>query len=162
MSQDPTQMIDTTEIREGDILLAEAQTKSESAAEVAGLLREELLRLGREPPTPQELAARRALLLGSYGRQGETTGALAALVASTWVRGQPLSDLARYGERVLAVTPQQVGAWAAARWTPQVLRTVIAGDTQAAAPGLKPLLQAGDAWSGPLSQVDFDRATLVR
>lgn len=148
--------------REGGILLAEAQTKSESAAEVAGLLREELLRLGREPPTPQELAARRALLLGSYGRQGETTGALASLVASTWVRGQPLSDLARYGERVLAVTPQQVGDWAAARWTPQVLRTVIAGDAQAAAQGLKPLLQAGDAWSGPLSQVDFDRATLVR
>ena len=148
--------------REGGILLAEAQTKSESAAEVAGLLREELLRLGREPPTPQELAARRALLLGSYGRQGETTGALASLVASTWVRGQPLSDLARYGERVLAVTPQQVGAWAAAHWTPQVLRTVIAGDTQAAATGLEPLLRAGDAWSGPLSQVDFDRATLVR
>lgn len=147
--------------RAGGMLLAEAQTKSASAGEVVGLMREELLRMGREPPAQPELDARRAMLLGSYGRQGETTSSLAGLVAATWVRGQPLADIARYSERLLAVTPTQVGEWAAARWTPQALRMVVAGDGTAAAAGLEPWLKGAQAWAGKRERLDFDRPGLV-
>jgi zinc protease len=95
-------------------------------------MRAELLRLGEAPPEPDELAARKALMLGSFARRFETTSGLAALLATQVAQGRPLAALARYGDEVQAVSPEQVRDFAARHWVADTLHGVIVGDTRAA------------------------------
>ncbi|MEF7617073.1 pitrilysin family protein [Aquincola sp. MAHUQ-54] len=117
---------------EGGAWQASAQTDHRNAAQVAGLLRDEVLRLGQAPPSAEELAARQATLVGSFSRRLETNGGVASLVAGQWAQGRPLADLANYVPEILAVTPAQVRDFAVRRWKAQDLRTVVVGDVRAA------------------------------
>ena len=65
----------------GDRFVASAQTKNESAAEVATLLQSELKRLGTEPVQGDELKSRQAVLTGGYARSLETNRGLVAQIA---------------------------------------------------------------------------------
>jgi zinc protease len=58
--------------REPGPFYASAQTKNESAAEVAGLIETELQRLVKEPVKGEELKSRQAVLTGQYARELET------------------------------------------------------------------------------------------
>lgn len=113
---------------EGGMFSASAQTQHATAREVAALMREQILRLAREEPPAEELAARKASLVGGFARQLETTAGLAAQVASQHFQGRPLAELARYADEVMAVTPAQVRAFAERHWVAERLSTVIAGD----------------------------------
>lgn len=138
----------------------QAQTKHPSAAEVAALMREQLLRIAREPAPAAELEARKAALIGGFANRLQTTAGLAGLVAAQVVRGREPEELARRVEQIRAVTPEQVRDFAARHWKPELLRTTIAGDWAAAGDGAKAL---GD---GLLrihkSQLDLDRPELRR
>lgn len=112
----------------GGMFTASAQTQHSTAREVAELMREQVLRVAREEAPAEELAARKASLVGGFARQLQTTAGLAAQVASQHFQGQPLADLARYADQVMAVTPAQVRAFAARHWVADRLTTVIAGD----------------------------------
>lgn len=145
---------------------AETQTKHPSAAQVLALMRGEMLRLADAPPTPEELAARQATLVGSFARRLETTGGLASLAIAQLVQGRPLEDLGRTVDEVMAVTPGQVQSFARTHWKPGTLRSVIAGDLKAAGDSVAPLL-APDAPGGParkleLEALDLDRPNLQR
>ena len=145
---------------------AETQTNHPTAAQVLQLMRGEMLRLAESPPSAEELAARQATLVGSFARRLETTGGLASLAISQLVQGRPLEDLGRTVDEVMAVTPEQVQAFAKAHWKPGSLRGVIAGDLKAAGESLAPLL-APDAPGGParrlgLEALDLDRPNLQR
>lgn len=119
----------------GGLLTLSAQTQAQSAAEVAALLRDELLSLSSAPVPADELLARQLGLIGDFGRQLETTEELAALTADQLERGQPLADLALLADELKAVTADQLQAFAQRYWPAPAVRSVVVGD----------LAQAGEA-----------------
>jgi zinc protease len=116
----------------GGMWSASAQTQNSTAAQVLQVMREEVVRLGREAPGAQELEARKATLTGAFARRLETVGGLAATVSAQVSQDRPLAELRGFVEEITAVTPQQVQGFAQKYWTPQSLRGVIAGDLKAA------------------------------
>lgn len=137
---------------EAGLWTAGAQTDHRNVAQVAALMRDEVLRLASAPPTADELAARQAALTGGFARRLETNGGVAALVAGQWTQGRPLAELQRYVPEILAVTPAEVQAFARERWPADALRTVVVGDPQAA-PEAFAALGAGDAGGGDTGAV---------
>ena len=114
--------------RQGGSLGGSAQTKNPSAVEVAGLLLAEFDRLGATAPGDDELTARKATLSGNFGFSLETTRGLLGQVAELAVYGLPLDELARYLDKVQAVTGEQVRDFARAHLGKDATTIVIAGD----------------------------------
>lgn len=141
---------------EGGVLVTSTQTNHRSAAEVEQVMREEILRLAREAPTPAELAARQAGLVGGFARQLDTTAGLASLVIDRVERQRALNDVGDVVPAVLAVTAADVQNFAARHWSAAQLRTVIVGDLEAAGSALS----RDDAWVGSARQLRLDVATL--
>lgn len=141
---------------EGGVLVTSTQTSHRSAAEVEQVMREEILRLAREAPTPTELAARQAGLVGGFARQLDTTAGLASLVIDRVERQRPLNEVGDVVPAVLAVTAQEVQDFAARYWHAAQLRTVIVGDLEAAGTALS----RDGAWVGSARQLRLDAATL--
>ena len=121
----------------GGFLRAGTQTNHPTAAQVVSLIQGEIVRMGQANPTPDELSARQATLIGNFGRQIETTAGLATTVLNQVERGRPLSDLQKLAPDVLAVTAEQVKDFAARHWQADQLRTVVVGDLAAAGDVLK-------------------------
>jgi zinc protease len=99
--------------RGGGAFIASAQTKNESAAEVAGLLRSELKRLGTEPVQGDELKSRQAVLTGGYARNLETNRGLVAQIASLATYDRPLDTVNKFIPTINAITAADVSAFAA-------------------------------------------------
>jgi zinc protease len=76
--------------------LARAQTKNESAAEVAELLVAEVQRLADAVVAPEELTPRRSSMTGNFGRSLETTSGLASALGQLYTYGVPTSELNAY------------------------------------------------------------------
>jgi zinc protease len=114
--------------RDGGLWLGSAQTKNPSAPQVVELMLGEFSRLGSTPVPADELAARKATLVGGYGRSLETTAGLAAQVGDLAVYGIDLGEIGRYVERVQAVTPTQVQAYAAQHLGADGTHVVVVGD----------------------------------
>ena len=108
--------------------IGQAQTKNPSAAQVVDLMLGEFDRLGRTPVPAAELAARKATLIGSYGRSLETTAGLARQLEQLATYDVDLAEIGRYIDRVQAVTPAQVKAYAAAHLDAASSHVVAVGD----------------------------------
>ena len=128
--------------RAGGALRLVVQTKNESAAEVAGLLHAELDRLATTPVGDDELAARKAALIGGFSRSVETTAGLASAVRSLIVAGLPGADLRTRIEAIDAVTAADVQRYAAANLAPARRRVVVAGEAARFSDALKSLAPA--------------------
>jgi len=89
-----------------------AQTKNESAAEVASLMRTELQRLVTDPVKGEELKSRQAVLTGRYARELETNAGLATEIAKLAAYDLPLDTLNKYIPSIDAVTTEAVTAFA--------------------------------------------------
>ncbi len=139
----------------GGMLMATAMTRHASAAQVLALMRGELLRLADAPPSPAELAARQAALLGSFARRLDSTAGIAALVEAQWQQRRPIDELARRSEQVLAVTPAQVQAFARRHWSADRLRAVVAGDLAAGGDALATAYPKAPRL--PLAGLDLER-----
>jgi zinc protease len=87
---------------------ASAQTKNESAAEVAKLLIGELKRLGTDPVEGEELKSRQAVLTGSYARSLETNEGFADNLALLATYNLPLDQLNQFIPKINAVTTKDV------------------------------------------------------
>ena len=129
--------------REGGVLRAVVQTKNESAAEVAALMQAEFDKLAALPVGDDELAARKATLIGDFSRSVETTAGLAAAVKSLVVAGRPIADLRTRIDAIGAVSATDVQRFAAAHLGAANRRVAVAGEAtrfaealKAAAPGL--------------------------
>jgi zinc protease len=107
-----------------------AQTKNESAVEVAELMLAELERLGAAPLPEAELQPRRANLIGEYGRALETTEGLAAQTASLALYGAPFTEINDYIKNVQAVTETDVRRFAAERLKAADASLIIVGDAR--------------------------------
>jgi len=114
--------------RDEGIFEASAQTKNASADTVAGLLLTEVKRLGAEPASVPELTARKAALIGEFGRTADTGAGLAGLLAADAIYGVELGEIGRYAAKVEAVSPDEARAAALKLADPNQLDVVVAGD----------------------------------
>ena len=97
--------------RDAGSFSASAQTKNESAAEVAKLIMNELARMATEPVAGEELKSRQAILTGSYARGLETDEGFAGNLASLATFNLPLDRLNAFIPKINAVTTQDVAAF---------------------------------------------------
>jgi zinc protease len=90
------------------------QTKNESAPQVAELTIAEIKRLSENAVAADELAPRKSVLTGNFGRNLETTSGLANAVGELYSFGVPPGELDRYMTNVNAVTDAQIREFASA------------------------------------------------
>jgi zinc protease len=88
------------------------QTKNESAAEVAEVVLAEIEKMIDGSVAETELAPRKLVLTGDFGRDLETTNGLAETVSSIYTFELPLSELTSHIRSVNAVSGAQVKSFA--------------------------------------------------
>jgi zinc protease len=116
--------------RLGAPIIAAAQTRNDAVPQVVELMTAELGRVGAAEIPAAELASRKAVLIGAFGRDVETTGGLAAQLSSLAQFGLPLSKLQTYASDIGAVTPAQATAAARTHFDPATASLVIVGDAK--------------------------------
>ena len=145
--------------RDAGAFTASAQTKNESAAQVASLLQVELKRMKTDPVQGDELKSRQALLAGNYARSLETDLGFASQIAGLAVFNLPLETLNKFIPSVNAVTTKDVTAFADKYLgTPSSL--VIVGKASAFLETLKK--SSSETRVIPQSNLDLNRADLVK
>ncbi|MCA1593621.1 MAG: insulinase family protein [Acidobacteria bacterium] len=137
---------------------ASAQTKNPSGAEVASLLTGELGRLSNEPVQDLELTPRKAVLIGSFARNLETTDGLVAQIASRALYGLSLDEINSYIKNVQAVTPADVQRFTGARLGAKESNIVIVGNAKEFIEPLRK--QFPNVELIPLAELDLNSATL--
>jgi len=118
----------------------------------------EMAKMGAAPVPESELATRKAVLVGSFGRAVETTDGVAGILGEYVLDGVPLTELQSYTTKVEGVTPAAVQSAAAALLDPKAASIAIVGDAKqfitplrTAYPGVETLTEA---------QVNLDSPTL--
>ena len=145
--------------RDAGAFIASAQTKNESAAEVASLLQTELKRLETDPVQGDELKSRQALLTGNYARSLETDLGFASQIAGLAVYNLSLETLDKFIPAINAVTTTDVTAFAGKYLVPPS-SLVIVGKASAFADPLKKNFSQTKVI--PQSNLDLNRADLVK
>lgn len=138
----------------GGSLRAVVQTKNESAAEVVTLVQAELDRLAATPVAEGELAARKATLIGDFGRSVETTAGLGAAVKALIVAGLPPADLRTRSDALAAVNAADVQRYAATHLGTANRRVVVAGDAARFAEALR--ASTSNLTVVPAAKLDLD------
>lgn len=110
--------------------VASAQTKNQSAVEVAGLLLGEVSRLATAPVPDIELNPRKAVVIGNFARNLETNAGLVSQVATLAVYGISFDEINRYIGNVQTVTASDVQRFAGARLDAKVTSIVIVGNAK--------------------------------
>ena len=123
-----------------------------------GLIQAEMTKLAATPAGPEELKARKSVLIGGFGRELATTGGLADILGNLAVYGVPLDEVGLYTRKVEAVSAAQVQAFAAERLDPARASVIIAGDAKVFAPALKASLPNLEVVSA--AELDLDSPTL--
>jgi zinc protease len=136
-----------------------AQTKNESAAEVAGVMQSELKRLHTEPVQGEELKSRKAMLTGAYARSLETNGGFVGKMSAMITYDLPLDTLNKFIPSINAITTESVSAFAAKYFdTPPGL--IIIGKSPAF---LEPLQKNfPEVKVIPIPELDLNRADLSK
>jgi zinc protease len=137
---------------------ARTQTKNPTAAEVVTLITAEMARMGAAPVPEAELATRKAVLVGNFGRTVETTGGIAGILGSYVLDDVPLTELQAYTGKVEAVTPAAVQSAAAALLDPKAASVAIVGDAKQFLTPLKAARQ--DTQTLTETQLNLDSPTL--
>ncbi|HVY83492.1 MAG TPA: pitrilysin family protein [Caulobacterales bacterium] len=139
-------------------IVASAQTRNDAAVQVVGLMQTELTRLGAQPVPADEVTARKASLLGSFGRAVETTSGVAGQISTLALFGLPPEKLQSYVSDVSSVTPDQVQTAARRYFDPAKTTTVVVGDASVFYDGLR--RQRRNAERIEIDHLNLDSATL--
>lgn len=115
-------------LRGGGWLTTSVQTKNPSAAEVVRLSIEQIDSLASRAPDAAELAARKATLIGGFGRSLDTTGGLAAQLGALAIYGIALDELNRFIGKVEAVSADDVAGFARRHLAGEGAHIVVVGD----------------------------------
>lgn len=137
-------------------LVAMAQTRNETAGEVAGLLAAEMERLATWPLTDAELEARKASLTGPLARTLETSEGLAAQIGERALYDLPPADLAALFPAIEALRPDAVRRFAAQRLGARYASLVLVGDAKRFLPELK--RRFGTVRVVPVSKLNLEGA----
>ena len=99
--------------RPGDTnFMATTQTKNVSAAEVAELIKLEIAKLADEDVSADELAPRKLVLTGNFGRNLETNDGLASLLSELYLFGLSPNELNNYSQNVGNISEKQIKTFA--------------------------------------------------
>jgi len=137
---------------------ASAQTKNESASEVAGLIIDEMNKLGTTAVADDELGPRKAVLIGGFGRQLETNGGIVGRIGTLALYGLSLDEINRYISGVQSVSAPEVQTFAAARLAGNGASIVIVGDAKKFLPSLQQRFKDVDVI--PIDALDVNSETL--
>lgn len=138
--------------------IARTETKNESAAEVAGLVLDELNRLGGAHVPEEELTPRKAVLIGNFARGLETTSGIVETISSYALYSLPLSDAERYISNVQGTTAEKVRTFATSNLSGTGVNVVVVGD---ASKFLEPLrARFPNVEVIPAAELDLNSATL--
>ena len=141
-------------------LAAQAQTKNDTADEVAAIFLEQFARLASNPLDEDALEKRRLFLGGALARSLETSSGFNGQVASLMLRGIEPAEAFRIAERLSAVSAGDAAKAAAHYVDPANASLVIVGDAQYFLEDLKAL--RGNVEVIPADQLDLSRADLIR
>ncbi len=103
------------------------QTKVESAKTALQLIREEVLKLGKEGPTDEELNFAKKSLIESMPAMFENAETTANTFAVSEFNGRSLEHYREYPEKLKAVTKEQVKAMTAKYFNPDSFKVSIVG-----------------------------------
>jgi zinc protease len=137
---------------------AYTQTKNESAAEVAGIIIDELNRLGSAEIAEEELTPRKAVLVGGFGRALETTAGIVERIASLALYDLPLRDIGAYIPGVQAVTAEAVRKFATSQLAGSGANIIIVGDADTFIEALRK--RFGTVEVIPMEELDLDSVAL--
>jgi len=139
---------------------ASAQTKNESAGEVAGLIVDEMNKLGTTAVAADELGPRKAVLIGGFGRQLETNSGIVGRIGTLALYGLKLDEINRYISGVQAVSADDVQKFAAAHLNGNDSSVVIVGDAKKFLPVLQQRFKNVEVI--PIDQLDVNSPTLKK
>jgi zinc protease len=137
--------------------VASAQTKNQSAAEVAELLLGEVSRLATAPVPDVELNPRKAVVVGNFARNLETNAGLVAQIGSLALYGISFDEINRYIGNVQAITASDVQKFAGARLDAKATSIVIVGNAKDFLPELKKKYAVEVI---PIAELDLNTALL--
>jgi len=146
--------------RETGPFTASAQTKNESAGEVAGLIVDEMNKLGTTAVADDELGPRKAVLIGGFGRQLETNSGIVGRIGTLALYGLSLDEINRYVSGVQGVSADDVEKFAAAHLNGNGASVVIVGDAKKFLPSLEQRFKNVEVI--PIDQLDVNSATLKK
>jgi zinc protease len=146
--------------REPGPLVAQTQTKNVSAVEVVDLIQTAMKSVATTAVGAGELQARKAALIGGFGRTVETTVGTAGLLGGLSLYGVDLGELGRYTDKVSAVGPAEVQAVAAQVIDPAPASVVVVGDASVFLAALK--AKFANIEVIPAGEFDPDTPTLRR
>lgn len=145
--------------REVGPFMATAQTKNQSAAEVANLMQVELKRMRSEPVQGDELKSRQAVITGGYARNLETNGGFVGKISAMITNDLPLDTLNKFIPAINSVTSADVTAFAA-KYFDSPLSLIIIGK---APDFIEPLKKDfSDVKVISLPELDLNRADLIK
>jgi zinc protease len=116
--------------KDGSLLTARAQTRNETADEVAAIMLGEIAKLNSEQLDEGLLERRRLFLEGSYARTLERSSGYNAIVSGLLLHGLPASDAQMMSARLEAVDSAAVSAAARAVIDPDKATLVVVGEAE--------------------------------
>jgi zinc protease len=138
--------------------IASAQTKNQSAAQVAELLLGEVGRLATAPVPDIELNPRKAVVVGNFARNLETTAGLVAQVATLAVYGISFDEINRYIGSVQGITAGDVQRFAGSHLDARATSIVIVGNAKEFLPELRKKYTQAEVI--PIAELDLNTALL--
>jgi zinc protease len=138
--------------------VASAQTKNQSAVQVAELLLGEVSRLATAPVPDIELNPRKAVVVGNFARNMETNAGLVAQVATLAVYGINFNEINRYISNVQGITASDVQKFAGSHLDAKATSIIIVGNAKEFLPELSkkyPLVEVI-----PMAELDLNTAML--
>lgn len=136
---------------------ARSETKNESAAEVAGIIVDEMARLSTSDVPEVELTPRKAVLIGEFGQSLETTSGIVDQISALALHDLPLASINAYVAGVQAVTAEDVRKFASSN-VGNAMNVAIVGD---ASKFLEPLQKRfGEVEVIKFDELDLNSATL--
>ncbi len=137
---------------------AQTQTKNESAGQVVELIRGEMKGMAAIPTSDAELASRKSVLIGDFGRDIGTTEGLAGILGGLAISNVDLGEIKLFTGKVEAVTADDVKAFSADIFDPAKASVIVVGDSKLFGPALTTALP--DAELIPIGELNLDVPSL--
>lgn len=144
----------------GGIFSSRTQTKNESAGEVAEIIVNELNRLAAQPIAASELTPRKAVLIGNFSRDLETTGGLVNQIAQLALYGLQLGEINNYIQKIEKVSDMDARAAVQKLFGLSDANIIIVGDANKFMPDLQKRFSKTKIEIIPATELNLNNATL--
>jgi len=116
--------------RQPGYVSANTQTKNPSAPEVVGLIVDAMRGMGAAPVPAGELASRKAVLIGDFGRDTETTSGIANILGDYVIENVPLSELKSFTPKIDGIDAAAVQRISQRLLDPTGASIIVVGDAK--------------------------------